>query len=373
MYSQNICRLTKSGLILTNRTIQPMISAVESVNPVFYKQFKTIIDVRSPSEYAQGHIPGAHKIPLFTDEERSQVGTLYVRADPDKAFAKGFDIAIPRVKEYISSLRDVVLPDNRILVHCWRGGLRSAAMAEVFRNAGFEVFLLRGGYKAYRHHIREQLSKPRPVFILGGFTGSGKTEILHALQEEGEQIIDLERLACHKGSVFGALGESAQPTNEQFENNLGDLWLDLDPLKPVWMEDESRMIGTVTLPEPIIEKLNRSVMIRVKVGTEYRIARLVHDYARFDKSVLAEAIQKIRLRLGGTETKIALDALWAGDFQIVARITLKYYDKAYQHTLERRKDLRIFDFEIVHGNSREIAHAIKNFIKTIKLSETDIS
>ncbi|NCA75681.1 MAG: tRNA 2-selenouridine(34) synthase MnmH [Alphaproteobacteria bacterium] len=372
MYNQNICRLAKSGLILTNRTFQPMISAIESITPILYKQFKTIVDVRSPSEYAQGHIPGSHNIPLFTDEERSQVGTLYTKVNPDEAFAHGLDIAIPKVKEYLRSLREVVLPQGRILVHCWRGGLRSVAMAEVFRNAGFEVFVLQGGYKAFRHYLRERLSEPRPVFILGGFTGSGKTEILHALQEEGEQIIDLERLACHKGSVFGALGQPVQPTNEQFENNLGDLWLDLNPRKPLWIEDESRMIGNVTLPEPINDKLCRSVMIRLKVDTEFRIERLVHDYAQFDKSVLAEAIQKIRLRLGGTETKIALDALWAGDFQIVAGITLKYYDKAYQHTLERRRDLRIYDFKIEYGNACEIAQAIKKFVKKITLSETDI-
>lgn len=361
----------KTGLILTNGTIQPMISTIESTSLMAYKRFRTVIDVRSPSEFSQGHIPGAINIPVFSDEERAQIGTLYTCSGPDTALVRGLDIAIPRTGEYLGSLK-ASAPQGPVMVHCWRGGLRSAAMAEVFSQAGYEVSVLSGGYKIYRRQVREVLSKPRAVLILGGYTGSGKTEVLRELQRMGEQTIDLEELACHKGSVFGALGKPPQPTNEQFENNLCHHWVDLDPGKPVWIEDESRMIGNVTLPEPMVEKLSRSVMIRLNIEKAFRIERLVNDYARFDKSVLAGAIEKIRLRLGGTETNMALEALRADDFNTVAEITLKYYDKAYLHTLERRRDLRIYDLETEDGHPRSAAQKILEFVKLQALHETDL-
>ena len=310
-----------------------------------------VIDVRSPGEFAQGHVPGAVSIPLFSDAERSMVGTLYVQSGKQDAIMKGLDLALPKVGFYLESVRKIS-PPGLILLHCWRGGLRSSLMAEVFNKAGYDVALLDGGYKAYRHAIRESLAREARIVVLGGNTGSGKTQLLQSIASHGEQVIDLEKLACHKGSVFGALGQPPQPTNEQFENELHVQWQKLDFLRPVWMEDESRMIGRVTLPDPVVEHLSQGLLIRVGLDSRVRIRRLVAEYACFESKLLAEAINRIGERLGGTRTKEALAALDEGNFETVAAIVLAYYDKAYQFSMTRRKNSAVLDLNI-QGRDQE--------------------
>ncbi|MEI6433921.1 MAG: tRNA 2-selenouridine(34) synthase MnmH [Bacteroidota bacterium] len=308
-----------------------------------------VIDVRSPGEFAQGHISGALNIPLYTDEERAVVGALYVKSGKDQAILKGLDIALPQIDRYLSALSELASAE-KLLIHCWRGGLRSATMAEVFRNAGYDVGILKGGYKAYRRYIREELTKPRMVIVLGGYTGSGKTDLLQTMAAMGEQVIDLEALARHKGSVFGALGQLPQPTNEQFENDLFAKWSSTDPLQPIWLEDESRMIGNITLPEPVFEKLNAGFMVRINVEKSIRIEHLVEDYSKFDKILLSRAIQKISQRIGGTCAKAASEALDNNDFHTVADIVLSYYDKAYQFAIEHRKGKTISEISVTGDN-----------------------
>ncbi len=320
------------------RTIQPINFPVKATSC-------PVIDARSPGEYTQGHIPGAINIPLFNDEERALVGTLYVKTGHVDAILKGLDIALPKVDDYLSSL-SAVQPGGGIFLHCWRGGLRSALMAEVFSKAGYDVNLLEGGYKGYRQFIRERLSDPANVIVLGGFTGSGKTEILHAIADRGEQVIDLERLACHKGSVFGAMGQPPQPTNEQFENDLFAHWAEVDFGRPVWLEDESRMIGRVTMADPVVAHISNGLLIRVELDKTIRIQRLVQEYAGFDKLILGEAILKIGERLGGTRTRDALEALKNGRFGEVAAIVLAYYDKAYQFSVARRKNNSVYEISV---------------------------
>jgi tRNA 2-selenouridine synthase len=314
-----------------------MIRSIESPTFLEHATRYPVIDVRSPGEYSQGHVPGAVNIPLFSDEERAIVGTLYVQSGREEAILKGLDLALPKMDSYLKCLRNVVSAGGGILLHCWRGGLRSNLMAEVFSNAGYEVVLLAGGYKAYRRFIREELSRNARIVVLGGFTGTGKTALLHAIASLGQQVIDLEGLACHKGSVFGALGQPAQPTNEQFENNLHVRWSELDLSRLVWMEDESRMIGRITLPDPVVEHILTAELIKVEVNDQIRIMRLVKEYSIFEKQLLADAIQRISERLGGTRTQEAISALETNRFEDVARITLSYYDKAYLHSLMRRE------------------------------------
>jgi len=348
-----------------------MIRTIQPVNfPVKANQ-SPVIDVRSPGEYAQGHIPGAINIPLFTDDERAIVGTLYVKSGHPEAILKGLDIALPRVDDYIDSLKKV-RPGGDICLHCWRGGLRSAMMAEVFSKAGYDVNLLEGGYKSYRRFIRERLSVAANVTVLGGFTGSGKTEILHAIAACGEQMIDLERLASHKGSVFGAMGQPPQPTNEQFENDLFALWDEVDFSRPLWLEDESRMIGRVTMPDPLVEHISNGVLIRVYLDPEVRVQRLVHEYAGFDSQMLEEAICKIGERLGGTRTRDALDALKEGRFGEVAAIVLAYYDKAYQFSVTRRKNSLVRDISVSGTDANRDAERIIAFSRNVHYNGTDI-
>jgi len=322
-----------------------------------------VIDVRSPGEFAQGHIPGAINIPLFDDAERAIVGTLYVKSGQDKAILKGLDIAVPKVGLYVNSLK-AICSTGLVLLYCWRGGMRSALLSEVLSKAGYEVAVLSGGYKAYRHFIRDGLARPAKVVVLGGFTGSGKTEILKAIALQGEQVVDLEQLACHKGSVFGALGQSPQPTNEQFENNLYVQWDRLDLTRPVWLEDESRMIGTITLPDPVVEHLSNGVLIRAELDAAIRINRLVNEYAGFDKPLLAGAINKISERLGGTRMKEALRALENDRFEVVAAIILAYYDKAYLFSMTKRKNKSGRDIQISGQDiNQDAARIIEIFYK----------
>ena len=336
---------------MTNTPNQTMIRPVEPINFIKESTRFPVIDVRSPGEYRQGHVPGAFNIPLFDDTERAVIGTLYVQSGRENAILNGLDFALPKTDWYIESLHQVCSP-GVVLLYCWRGGLRSALMAEVFSNAGYEVALLAGGYKAYRRFIRNALAMQARIVVLGGFTGSGKTELLRAIASKGEQVVDLEGLACHKGSVFGALGQPAQPTNEQFENNLYARWSGLDLSCVVWMEDESRMIGRVTMPDPVVEQISNGTLIRVELDGMIRINRLVKEYSGFEKKLLTDAINRISERLGGARTKEAITALDNNRFEEVAAIALSYYDKAYLFSMVHRKSKNVYDI-LISGEDLE--------------------
>jgi len=304
-----------------------------------------LVDVRSPAEFANGHIPGAVNIPLFSNEERKVVGTIYKQSGKEDAVLKGLDIVGPKMSGFVKKAR-VIATNNEILVHCWRGGMRSGSMGWLFETAGLKVKLLKGGYKAYRKYIRAQFDKEIDVFILGGKTGSGKTEILKEIVKLGHQVIDLEKIAHHKGSAYGAMGQGQQPTSEQFENNLGKEWVKLDFSKPLWLEDESKMIGSVSMPEPVYQKVRNSPVVFLEVPKHIREKRLVKEYATFDHELISAATERIKKRLGGLNVKLALEALDKNDYQTVASILLIYYDRAYLKGLGVRDREKVFSLEI---------------------------
>jgi tRNA 2-selenouridine synthase len=295
-----------------------------------------IVDVRSPGEFHGGHIPGAVNIPLFTDEERARVGTLYTQNSPEVAFREGLLIAGLRMQ----GLVDEVLPlrstgDKEILVHCWRGGQRSKAVAWLYNFSGTPCARLDGGYKSYRTalhtHFRDFKFELR---ILGGCTGAGKTEILNVLSEKGAQVLDLEKLANHKGSAFGSIGEETQPTSEQFENNIFHKCMSFDPERPVWVENESRSIGKAHLPEGLWNAMKKSVLYTIDVDKEIRLKRALRYYSEpVNVDLLKDAFEKIQKRLGGLDYSLALKALDTGDLDTAGSIALKYYDKAYMFQL----------------------------------------
>ena len=320
----------------------------------YFEQHLTlpIIDVRSPAEYEQGHIHGAINIPLFSNEERAVVGTLYKKAGKEAAVFKGLDFVGVKMSGFIKKLTSALHGKPRkVAVYCWRGGMRSASMAWLFSTTGFETYVIEGGYKACRAYIREQSGVGSPMIVLGGMTGSGKTEILYELQRKGQQIIDLEGLAHNKGSVFGYLGQSPQPSNEQFENDLYAEWLKLDPNKPVWLEDESRSIGAVGQPAPFFDRLKSAHLLLLDVPAEVRIERLVKEYAGFDNQLLLDALAKISQPMGGPDIAEAKSNILEDDYAPAIRLVLAYYDKTYQKALTRYINREVIRVKTETGNA----------------------
>lgn len=307
-----------------------------------------LFDVRSESEFSNGHIPGAFSLPLFSDEERAEVGTLYKKKGKLSAYLRGLDFASGKMR----ALTETVLELGRskpILLYCWRGGMRSGSVAWLLEGAGIKVHVLQKGYKEFRRFILEQIAQKRTLKILGGKTGSGKTQILQELKEfQKEQTVNLEQLANHKGSAFGGLGQEEQPTQEHFENLLGIRLFETSAEKAVWMEDESRLIGKLIIPEPLWSQMRNSPVYVVDVEIDKRIQRLVEEYGMFTQTQLKSMIIKISNRLGGQRLKDALQALEQGDLQTTARICLEYYDKSYAFGLSKRDPETIFNFEYNH-------------------------
>ncbi len=298
----------------------------------------SIIDVRTSAEFEQGHIPGAINIPLFTNDERAIVGTIYKKKTKKLAVLEGLKFVGPKMYDFAVKAQKLA-KDNKILVHCWRGGMRSASMAWLFETTGLQADTLEGGYKAYRSFIRKALSRNQKIHVLGGMTGSNKTDILKVMMEMGEQVIDLEGEARHRGSSFGQIGLEPQPTNEQFENNIAKLWLELDPEKVLWLEDESRAMGRVRIVEDMFDLIRKSPLIILQKTKQMRINHLVDEYAKLDKGELENAIKRIEKRIGGLNLKMALEALRNDDFAEVANLTLNYYDKTYTYGIEQRTEV----------------------------------
>lgn len=295
-----------------------------------------LFDVRSPSEFLQGHIPGAHNLPLFADEERHTVGRTYHEQGRDAAILTGLELVGPRMRSMVETVR-AVATDGRVALTCWRGGMRSESVAWLLGFSGMDVVRLDGGYKAFRRWVLDSFAVERPIIVLSGATGSGKTAILDHLRRAGEQVIDLEGLAHHKGSAFGSLGEPPPPSQEQFENRLAAAWRAMDPARPVWLEDESRRIGRRNLPQAFWEQMRAAPVMLLEMPVHLRVERLLADYGSFSAASLGDAIQRLHKRLGGVQTREALSLLDRGDLAGCCELLLRaYYDKAYRHGLRQR-------------------------------------
>ena len=330
-----------------------------------------VIDVRSPGEFEQGHIPGAYSLPLFDNEERARVGTTYVKIGKEPAIELGKSIAGEKTDYYLTAIQKHV-PEKQMLLHCWRGGMRSAKIAAFFAEYGYKVFVLEGGYKAYRGFIRHEFSSGRPIFLIGGYTGSGKTAILTEIGKLGNQIIDLEALAHHKGSNFGHLGQDKQPTTEQFENNLYAQWAETELLSPLWLEHESMAIGSIYLPDTFRSAMLNGTLFFIDLPKKLRIQRLVDEYGCFGVDKLLPVLQHLGQFMGAYQSREAIQALKINDFEKVADLSLSYYDKLYENALQRRPVKRMVKVELNTVNpalqAEEILIKAKNLSSILGIS-----
>lgn len=330
-----------------------------------------VLDVRSPGEYKHAHIPGAYSLALFTDEERATVGTAYKQQNRQTAIKIGLDYFGPKMRNLVEYAESIAVSHNSearlsnlnnehignvrrvVLVHCWRGGMRSGAVSWLLDMYGFKVYTLAGGYKSFRNYILDIFKLPYQFNILGGYTGSGKTAILKTLHEKNQQIIDLEKIASHKGSAFGNIGMPDQPGQEMFENILGmELWKIVNPvhleakikesqnITPfIWLEDESQRIGQVNIPKELWKTMRKSPVYFLEIPFTERLHQIVQEYGQLDQEKLVEAIGRISQKLGGLNTKTAILLQKEGKIAESFEILLTYYDTHYFKSLHNREDL----------------------------------
>jgi len=307
-----------------------------------------VFDVRSPGEYAQGHIPGSLSLPLLSNLDRADVGTLYKRTGRSEAFELALSRAHPRLGTLLQSVHEACdntqttsqgLPNPHVLVYCMRGGLRSLSVARFLGHYGYDAITLEHGYKGYRKWANSTFERPQRICIIGGATGSGKTEVLAELRTAGLQVIDLEALARHKGSVFGHLGELPQPTSEQMRNLLAEEWACLDPEHFVYIEDEGSRIGDVCLPATLYHRMRQAqLVINLDVPFELRLQRSLALYGSFGVEALSKAVGRFKKRMGMAQTQVLLDHLSKGELQPVCRVALENYDRHYRYHLHKGRN-----------------------------------
>ncbi len=317
--------------------------------------FDEVIDVRSPAEFAEDHVPGAVNCPVLDDEERARVGTLYKQASPFEAKKAGAALVSRNIAKHIDE-QFLAKPKHwRPLIYCWRGGSRSAAMVHVFRQIGWDAGQLDGGYKAYRRFVVSELQTlPArfPFIVLCGLTGSGKSRLLDALVRQGAQALDLEQLAAHRGSVLGHLPGQPQPSQKRFESALWRKLIAMDPTKPVFVEAESRRIGELRVPEALILHMRQSRCVRLQIAQPARLRLLMEDYRHFI-ACPQQLFEKLDCLLG-LYSREKIDG-WkalalAGNWEtLVSDLLAQHYDPAYtRSTLQHYP--RLGEALSIHGD-----------------------
>lgn len=316
-----------------------------------------VVDVRSPSEFAAGHIPGAINIPLFADDERAIVGTIYKQKGQQPAIDKGMEFVEPKMAALADAAKAAAI-NGQLGVYCWRGGMRSNRTAWWFEENGMQCTVLTGGYKAFRNEALSAFAHLENLIVIDGPTGSGKTELLHELKAADEQVLDLEGLANHKGSAFGNIGLPKQPSSQQFQNDLFAHLRALDADKRIWIEREGMTIGKVYLPQSLWQKMNVSTVVHIDVPLEKRIQRLVNDYGNAPKEALEKSIRKLQQKLGGQHMNAALEFLENGNLRAVAELLLTYYDKRYRFSQEKYLTHEPTMLELAGKNLKEDAQKL---------------
>jgi len=303
--------------------------------------FDAIIDVRSPAEFALDHIPGAINYPVLDNEERIQIGTLYKQVSPFAAKKLGAALVSRNIANHLEhSLID--LPREwRPLIYCWRGGERSGAFTHILNRIGWKAMQLEGGYQGFRRTVidgLDQAAKDYSFQVICGMTGSGKTRVLHELKALGAQVLDLEGLAIHRGSVLGNEPNIEQPSQKGFETNLWGAFRSLDPSKPVFVESESKKVGGLHVPDPLMEKIRNGKCIELRSSTSTRVSWLLREYHHFltDTDNFKHKLTLLTSRYGKVQIEKWNEAIDAGKFDgLVEELLVMHYDPSYQSSIER--------------------------------------
>ncbi len=308
-----------------------------------------IIDVRSPSEYSQGHWPGAINIPLFSDIEREIIGKSYKKESRLKAIFNGLKMTIPNTTKLLEIIEKITKNkkngDKLLRIYCWRGGMRSNAFAWLARTIGIKTFLLKGGYKNYRKWVLNQFEADLPIRLIGGKTGTRKTDLINYINNENIYVIDLEGIANHRGSSFGSLGMKEQPSTQQFENILAESLNEFHESVAceIWLEAESSNLGKCRIPTNLFRKMQKAPILEIIKTKDERVANLVSVYSQNSQKELKEAVERISKRLGPQRTKEALDAINKKEWSKACKAMLDYYDKCYEYELEKTKNINSVD------------------------------
>ncbi|MFL0784239.1 MAG: tRNA 2-selenouridine(34) synthase MnmH [Prochlorococcus sp.] len=305
-----------------------------------------IVDVRSPSEFSKGHWPGAINLALFSDDQRAAVGTTYKQKGRHQAIRLGLEITGPKLTtlaDTLEGLREKATTESQaasaadLRIYCWRGGMRSASIAWLADLLDLKPVLLEGGYKSYRRWVLQQFEKPWPLRLLGGRTGTGKTDLLIALEKRGVAVVNLEGLANHRGSSFGGLGLPPQPSSEHYENQLAEALQRCQSTtnSEIWLEAESSQVGRCRIPRALFQQMQIAPVLEISRSLKERVDQLVDVYSQHGSEALKEATERISRRLGPQRTREALEALSIEDWDHACRAMLDYYDRCYDHELSR--------------------------------------
>ena len=311
-----------------------------------------LIDVRSPGEYYKGNMPNSINIPLFDNEERSIIGTIYKKYGREKAVIKGLEFIANKIENTVNILFETInfykskndnLEEPNIKIYCARGGMRSQTICWLLDKYNMKSITLKDGYKSYRKSTLDSFKEEWELVVIGGKTGTGKTKLLKLLDDSNYQIIDLEGLACHRGSTFGGIGMNKQPSNEQFENMIAEKLKGFRKYKKIFVEAESANIGKCKIPHEFYNQMKTAKRIEIIKSKSNRLEELIKTYSIYDEKDLKEAVLRIKKRLGPQRTKIAINSITNKDWKSVCESVLEYYDKCYEHEKIGKKNIKILD------------------------------
>jgi tRNA 2-selenouridine synthase len=366
-----------SGLIyknyFNNKMKYPELSSFNDLLPTL-AQFDAIIDVRSPAEFAEDHIPGAINCPVLNDQERIRVGTMYKQINAFEAKKVGAALVAKNISQHIEQHFLDKPREWKPLIYCWRGGNRSGSMAHILAKIGWPVTQLDGGYKNYRHHVNDALPEIAQHIrwqVICGTTGSGKTRLLHALARQGAQVLDLEELAAHRGSVLGHLPSQAQPSQKMFESTIWQSLHSIDTTRPVFVESESKKVGNLRVPDAIIETMRASPCITLTLPIAQRVALLMEDYIHFvsEPDALNLRLDCLISLHGKDKIEGWKDLANAGEMTaLVTELLEKHYDPAYIKSITKNFPLSASALNLI-----QIAISSEDFKKSAKQILTHIS